>query len=351
MGGAERLAIEMVRVLDRNRYEPAFCVFDEDGPLRNAMEQVGAPLFRFRRGARPVTLFRLVKAIRKFRPHLIHAHSVGPGYYAALVGALMRVPVLMTYHGQPTLYRVRSIDRRLSNRLTDRFIAVSDDVRRLLVEHGGVPPGKAFTIINGVDFATFSRPRDESLRDALELPTTGFLFGTVGRLNPLKAQDVMLKALRMLLDQGREASLVIAGEGETRQELERIVRELRLEGNVKLLGARDDVPSLLHAIDGFLLSSTSEGIPLSVLEAMAAGLPILSTSVGGVPEIVSNEITGLLVPPGDVTAFAAGMKRMMSEPELAAQLGRAAAETARTHFSLEAMVERYCEHYEKLLQR
>jgi len=349
VGGAEKLLVTFVRHLDRARYEPAVCVFAENGPLREEMETLEAPLFTVRRASVPGTMWRVAKVMRRFKPHLIHGHSIGPAVYAALGGLLTRAPVLTTWHGQPVHSQSWSFARMLFNRLTDRFVAVSDDVRQRLVADADVAPEKTCTIVNGIDFSPLNGARDAGVRKKLGIPADAFLFGTVGRLHYIKVQSRMLIALRKLLDKGHNAYLVLAGEGEMRGELERAIADLSIERRAKLLGTWHEIPALLRALDGFLLSSDREGVPLSLLEAMGAGVVPISTAVGGIPDIISHEGSGLLVAPGDVAGLGAAMERLITEPDLRQRLGVEAARSVRARFSLERMMDAYCKEYETLL--
>lgn len=351
IGGAEKFVMNFVRHLDRSRYAPSICVLDADGPLRTEAESLGVPVFRLRRGPVPVLIARLLNVVRRWQPDLIHAHSLAPGFYGALAGALSRTPVLTTRHGRPEESAEKSIVRTLSYRFTDRFIAVSDQVRQLLIDVSAAPAERFYTVLNGIDTAHFADARDAGLRAELGIPESSFTFGTVGRLGVSKAQHIMIDAMKSLTDRGEDAFLVIAGDGPLRQELEQQVSELRLESHVRMLGNWHNVASLLKCLDAFVLSSIDEGVPLSLLEAMAAGLPSVVTHIGGIPEVVTDGTHGLMVPVKDTQAFAAAMERLMSEPELRTRLGKAASELVRARFDIEHMMREYYRHYDAVLCR
>ena len=350
IGGAENFVLNLVRKTDRSRYEPSICVFAEDGPLREQAEALGVPVFRIKPGSVPVTALRLIRLLRAERPDLIHAHSIAPGFYGAVAGALCRIPVLTTRHGRPEDSAKPSLTRMISTRFTDRFVAVSEEVRRLLISMTKIPAEKIFSIVNGIDTQRFAGTRNTALRAEFGIPENAFLFGTVGRLNHTKAQDLMIHALKTLRDQGADARLVIAGDGDRREKLDHLIAELQLQDRARLLGARHDVPAILRGLDAFVLSSVDEGVPLSLLEAMAAGLPCVATAVGGIPEVISHEHNGLLAPAGDAAALAAAMQRLLDEPDLRRHIAANGAETVRTRFSIETMVQSYCRHYDDLLQ-
>ena len=351
IGGAENFVLNLVRKMDRSRYEPSICVFAEDGPLREQAEALGVPVFRIKPGPVPMTTLRLIRLLRAERPDLIHAHSIAPGFHAAVAGAFCRIPVLTTRHGRPVEAAKRSLMRTLSNRLTHRFVAVSEDVRRLLITQAKIPQEKIFTVVNGIDTERFTGPRNTALRAELGVPDTAFLFGTVGRLSHVKAQDKMIRAMNVLCGQGADTHLVIAGEGESRNALEGLIAELGLAGRVQLLGARNDVPALLRAFDAFVLSSLTEGLPLSLLEAMSASLPCVATTVGGIPEVITHEQNGLLAPPGDVDALSAAMGRLIAEPDLCKRIASEGTKTINARFTLESMMDTYYQHYDAILKK
>lgn len=350
IGGAENFVLNLVRKMDRSRYEPSICVFAEDGPLRAQTEALGVPVFRIKPGSVPLTTLRLLRLLRAERPDLIHAHSIAPGFHAAAAGALCRIPVLTTRHGRPQESAKRSLRRAISIRFTDRFVAVSEEVRSLLISMTKIPEEKIFSVVNGIDTERFTGPRNLALRAELGIPDNVFLFGTVGRLSRVKAQDKMIRALKAVIDQNGDAYLVIAGDGPWREKLERLITELGLENHAHLLGARHDVPAILRALDAFVLSSVDEGTPLSLLEAMSAGLPCVATEVGGIPEVIIHEQNGLLAPPGDTDTLSAAMQRLLTDPDLRRRLAANGIETVRARFSLETMMQAYYRHYDALLQ-
>jgi len=348
VGGAEKLAIQIATHVDRRAYAPAICVLAQDGPLRAEMEATGAPVFAVEPDGLPRGVLRVLRVLREFRPDVLHSHNYGAGFYAAVAGRLAGVPVLMTRHGRPKVVAPFPMARAVTSRLTSRFVAVSDDVYRLMMERSGVSPEKVCTVLNGVDLDAFAGQPDAAARGRMGVPAGRFLFGTVGRLGRAKAQDHMVMALRALLDEGLDVHLVLAGEGDQRPVIEAARDELRLRDRVTLIGNCADVPGFLRSIDAFVLSSYTEGIPVALLEAMAAGLPLVSTAVGGIPEVVADGESGLLVEVKRPDLLAAAMGRLVQDAALRVRLGAAARETVRQRFSARRMVEQYCREYDAL---
>jgi glycosyltransferase involved in cell wall biosynthesis len=194
-------------------------------------------------------------------------------------------------------------------------------------------------------FAPGGRP---AARAALGIGSEHLVIGTVGRLDPVKDQVGLLKAFSRLTDDPR-AFLLIVGDGPCRQELEATIGALGLGDRVRLLGERDDVPAVLSAMDVFVLCSVGEGISNAILEAMATGLPVVATRVGGNPELVTDGSTGFLVEPRSPAGLAARLRRYLEDPMLPAHHGRAAREHAEAEFSLERMVGAYEQLYDRLL--
>lgn len=232
--------------------------------------------------------------------------------------------------------------------MVDQFVTVSRDLARWLVEDIGLPRSKVLTICNGVDTHRFCPGGRQVARAALGIGPEAIVIGTVARLDPVKDQAGLLRAFSRVADDPR-ALLLLAGDGPCRPELETTVSELGLDGRVRLLGERDDVPSVLAAMDVFVLCSIGEGISNTILEAMATGLPVVATRVGGNPELVVDGETGFLVEPRSPAALAAPLRRYLEDPGLLAHHGRSARDLAEAEFSLERMVGAYEQLYERLL--
>lgn len=175
------------------------------------------------------------------------------------------------------------------------------------------------------------------------------LIGTVGRLTPVKGQVHLLKAMRLLLDQGRKVKLVLVGDGPLRHQLEEMVRKLEMLENVAFLGQRDDTYELMQAMDVFVLPSLSEGIPLVVLEAMVAGVPVLASRVGGIPEVIKDGATGMLVEAGNEVELANRCGMLLDRVDTAAQIAKSARERVEANFSAEVMVDRVAQLYRALV--
>jgi glycosyltransferase involved in cell wall biosynthesis len=245
--------------------------------------------------------------------------------------------------------------RILANRLLlkdgDRVVAVGGAVREALQRNEGIPASRIRTIYNGVNLAPFlANGQDrQAIRRSLGLAATDFVAITVARLDYLKDHATAVTALARLRAEMPAARLVLVGEGPERQRVEQQVQSLGLGDAVLLLGLRKDVDHLLHAADAFLLTSISEGIPLTVIEAMAAGLPVVATDVGGVREVVLHGESGFLTPAKDAAAIAERLRQLAQQPVLAAEMGRRGRQRALDHFSAEQMNAAYRRLYAEML--
>jgi glycosyltransferase involved in cell wall biosynthesis len=279
-----------------------------------------------------VRLARLERQLRRLHPTVIHTHNLAPHVHGVFTYPLSGARRLIhTRHGQHALESRHSwVVNRLSRLLTRAMIAVSNDAARYATDGEGFPAAKVHVIHNGVEVSRYraaSGPVDSAV--------------AVGRLAHVKGFDVLVEAVALVRQILPRFSLRIVGEGPERPALERRIAELHLDGAVELIGYKEDPSAYFEEAGLYVLSSRSEGIPLTLLEAMACGLPIVATRAGGVAEIVGDGQEALLVRPGDAPALAAAIVRLATESALASRLGRAARARARMFHDLETMTARY----------
>ena len=300
----------------------------------------------------PAAFARYGRFIRRWKPDIIHSHMVHANLLARLGRVFApRVPVICTVHNVVEGARWREIAYRLTDPLATLTTAVSEAAAERYVRVGAAPKGRITAFPNGFDF---SRPVPDgaraSIREALEVGDA-FLWVTAGRLDVQKGYDLLLAAFDNVRRSRPDARLVIAGDGPERAVLDGILARLGLAGCATLLGDRQDVPSILAAADGFVLSSRWEGLPMVLLEAAAQGLPIVCTDVGGDREVARPELGGVLVDV-DPGSIAAGMLRVMAmDPAARAAIGAALQEHVRTGYDMAAVVERWKATYAAVLAR
>ncbi len=351
--GAERVLLDLVRHLDRARFHPVVCCLHAGGPLVPAFEAAGVKVVVLGKRSRwdVSILKRIRRVIAEEGPALIHTHLFTADAWGRAAALRAGVPAVSTAHSSDPWRRwhQRLADGVLS-RLTERVVAVSEGVARSRRERERVPAATLTTIPNGIDLARFDPRRDVGpLRAALGLPDGVRTIGIVGRLHPAKGHPELFEAVRQLLDQGLRVAVLAVGEGELRGELEGLARRLDLDGTVRFLGRRDDVPELLNVLDVYVMPSRWEGLPIGLLEAMAAARPIVAAAVGGIPEVITHGETGLLAPPRDPPALAAAVRRCLEAPDEARRMGEAARRVVRARFDVATMARRYEELYEEVL--
>jgi glycosyltransferase involved in cell wall biosynthesis len=279
---------------------------------------------------------------------MIHANVIG-----RVLGRMAGVPIIITSRRNVNIGgSVREYINRWTAGLGDRAIAVCELARQVEIEQTGVSPDKVVTIHNGIDVGKFSYPGPQSpaqVRDSFGIPKGVPLVGTVGRFRPQKGLADLLAAMVQVRHLIPSARLLLVGGGELLDDLETKALSSGLGTAVTFAGMRSDVPKILAALDVFVSSSLWEGMPNAILEAMAAGLPVVATAVGGTPEVVEDGVTGLLVPPGDPKALAEAIACLLQDIDLRQQMGQAGRGRVTQHFSIERMVERTQTLYEQLL--
>jgi glycosyltransferase involved in cell wall biosynthesis len=357
-GGAERVAEELALNTDPARFTRSVLV---TRPLERVtgsaeacarLRDSGVDLHFLNRGNTLDlrALRRLVGLLRSTHVDVLHAHMFGSNVWAALLGHPLGVPVVVahehtwSFEGQPLR---KLLDRNVVARFSDKVIAVSAADQRRMIETVGMRPDRVTLIPNGISWSGGGDPL--AVRRELGIPPEAPVLVQIAVLRPQKAIDVMLNAMAILRETHPDARLLVAGPGDP-AELRAMAAQLELGERALLLGGREDVPDVLAAANVGVLSSDFEGMPLAVLEYMAAGLPVVSTCVGGLPEMVEPGETALLVPPRDPQALAAAVGRLIDDPALAQRMGEAGRSRQQARFSSQAMTTRVDELYEDLLR-
>ena len=284
--------------------------------------------------------WRLSRLIKQLGPDIVHAHDPHGVAMAALALSMS------TQLAKPPLVAARRVDFHLKGnalsrwkyRQVDCFICASDAIRAMLVADG-VPAARAVTVHEGIDLGRVEAAPVADLHAELWLPHHAPLVGNVAALVPHKGQRHLIEAAAVVIQKVPDARFVIAGEGELRPQLERLIKERHLEKHVFLAGFRPDILSVHKAFDIFVMSSITEGLGTSLLDAMACGKPIVATTAGGMPEVVADGRTGILVPPRDHETMAAAIVKLLTEETARAEMGAAGLARVRTLFSAERMVQ------------
>lgn len=363
-GGMERIVASLINAT-RDRYRHAVIVLAGFGPLRREIEDsvVACRSLDKKPGKDLPCYFRLWRTLRELKPDLVQTYNLGTLDFAPVVKLAGVRRLVHAEHGRdaadpggdnPRHHRLR----RWMARFIARYVAVSADLDVWLTDRVRIPESKVMHIPNGIDTANFTvvrnAPPSRRLLGDIAPPGT-ILIANVARLDKVKDQHGLLRAFKLLCGQSGEEKvarrLIIVGHGPQRGDLERWIVELGLTESVHLLGNRDDVAALLAECDVFVLSSIAEGMPVTLMEAMAAGLPVVATDVGGVASVVENGVTGTLVPAGDPPALANALSAYIRDGALRRRHGDAGRARALARFDLDTMVGAYANLYDELLGR
>lgn len=348
-GGTERLVIEIVRGLTQT-VESIVCCLDQPGAWAAELADLQVPVLSLARtpGFHPGLAMRLARIMKEHRVDVVHCHHYSPYVYGLLASVLHpKVQLVFTEHGRLS-NAPPSSKRRLVNPMLSmwpgRLCAVSADLKHHMVAEG-FPARRINVTYNGIDPG--QRPSCAAriaARKQLGLPVDAFVVGTVGRLDPVKNLALLLQAHAMVQQQRENVRTVIVGEGPERAALDAKARELGVGDTVTFAGYRSDVRFVMSAFDVYVNCSTYEGVSLTILEAMASTLPVIATRVGGNPEVVIDQETGLLVP-GRARSFAGAIAGLAADPRLRRILGEAGRWRVKRHFSIARMIDEYASAY------
>lgn len=298
-------------------------------------------------------IFRLLDVCRQNHVEIWHGHDYKSNVLGLLIKRFWPMRLATTVHGWVTHTRrtpvYYGIDR-ICLRHYERVICVSADLVEQCIR-SGVDPKRCVLIPNAVDTAVFRRQQSSAeAKRSLGIPPDQFLIGAVGRLSAEKGFDLLIAAVGSLVSAGLNVGLVIAGNGDQEALLRRQIAELGLERRVHLLGFRSDVVEIYQALDTFALSSYREGLPNVLLEAMACEVPVVATSVAGIPQLIHSDINGLLIPPGDREALASALRRLLADKQLRESLSAEALRVIEEHYTFERRMRKIAAVYEDLQQ-
>jgi glycosyltransferase involved in cell wall biosynthesis len=356
MGGQERVVVELARaqVAAGHRVLAISLAHPPEGPHAQNLRAAGATVHTLEKrgtGFDVSLVVRLARFFRQYAVDVVHTHNPQPLMYAALAAKIAGASLVHTKHGANPDRMRRRILRRAAAAFADAYVAVSAATADVAREKRECAAGRLQVIPNGVDIELFA-PNEEHRRDVrrgLAIPERAFVIGTVGRLAPEKDQALLLRAAAPLL--GEDVRLVLVGDGPEAGGLKDLATKLGKEPFVRFAGARGDGHRFYSAFDVFCLSSKTEGLPLVIPEAMAAGLPVVSTDVGGIGSVIEEGRTGRLIPAGDEQALRAALEQLIENRALARRLGQTAQSVARLRYSRQRMATEYSKLYEKVTHK
>ncbi len=353
-GGLERVVLDLIREGCRRGQQAAVICLERPGTLAPDVEALGVEVVSLGKpeGLRLRTIGRLATILKKLAPTVVHTHQIGALFYAGPAAHRVKVPLIVhTEHGKH--YGKRRRTRWLgwlAARHAQRFFCVSKDIASEALVHRIVPREKIDVVPNGIDVSRFSGRQDmQRLRDSLGIPRDVPVIGTIGRLHEIKRQDLLLRGFAQLRRRMPDTHLVLVGDGPLKGELEQLARDLGLAGSVHFAGYHRQPEQFLSLMKVFTLTSRSEGMPLVVLEAHAAGLPVVASRVGGLPEMIDHGRTGLLFSSGKEEELVEALFTLLSEPDVARGMGEAGRAHVEALFTVRHMYETYQQHYAGLL--
>jgi glycosyltransferase involved in cell wall biosynthesis len=351
-GGAQAVFLDLVNRLARQRWTSVAAIpgpgWLADALRKRDIEPVVTPI---KKGSFDVNyLVTIIKLVRQHRVKVIQAHLLTPAVYGSLAGALCRVPVFSTFHGHVDVSpreRFRRIKFGILNHGARRVVFVSRALQAFFVANTTLAPERTTVIPNGIDPSLFHPGRDESLRRELGVTDQEILIGAIGHLRPSKAYDVFLRAAAVLRQRSSKYRFVIVGltdgvtEGAVYAEMVALRDALGLGDAVQFMGHREDIGRILRGLDVYVITSKEEGFSLSILQALACGVPVVATRCGGPEEILKHGESGLLVDVGAPDQIVAAVDRVLAEPETRLRLAEQGKLLVNSRFTLDRMVEAY----------
>ncbi len=344
-GGQERRILRELEGLDPARFR-GLLLCQPDAKLGSVTEERGIPTMRFRMRSAydPVAFVKIMQLLRRERVDIVHAHSSRDAWLAGAAGKLLGIPVFRTRHlltriGGPYVYA----------RLADTVLTVSEGVRQYLISQG-VPGDKIIAVPTGINLKRFDPARTDlvDMRARFGIARDVFVIGLIAVLRKAKGHRFLLQALKRLAPEFPQLKLLIAGTGPQEQNIRNLIQDLGLTGQVMMLGHQDDIPSLLRALDVFVLPAQEEALGTAIVEATAMGVPVIATRIGGIPEVVGE--AGLLFESEDVEALANHLRTLIRSPVLAARMRAQGAARARELYDENLMIRRTEELYRKAME-
>lgn len=357
VGGAERNLFYLAPYMAKSRFRYAILCLMRRGEFASEVEKMGITVveFGYRRRNTVTTTLRLARFLRKNKVKILHTHLFLPGLIGRIAAWLAGTPVIITHEEGRTLWKkwYHKLFERVAIFKTDLRLAVSQDIAELRIKEEGTPPAKIRILPSGgVEPKIFDVPESVSAGKRSQLGLANqIVVGTIGRLVEAKGLDLLLEAASILKRLDSRVKFVIVGDGPLEEDLRRQIKAKNLDGIVHLLGKRTDIPEILSVIDVYVITSRTEGTPVSLIEAMMAAKPVAATAVGGIPEIISDGVDGILVTPEDAQEIANAILRLIKDADLRRRLGDQARKKAIERYSTKTVIEQTEAIYAELLRQ
>ena len=346
VGGLENLVLELARNLDRERFASSICTLQKGGKLQQEFERSGIPVYVIekREGMDFFLPFKIYRLLKQKKIDIVHTNNAVPWLYVGIsVLFRRRIRLIHTEHSHLPVEKELLIKaERLLSKLTFSIVADSANVAKFLSSRVNVPGRKLKTIYNGVNCKRLNiNINAQSKKREIGRGGSEQIVGIVGRLVLVKDHVNLLCAFKKVINEVSRVKLLIIGDGELKDYLVKYAHDLKITQKVKFLGNRFDVPDLLKTMDVFVISSLSEGFSIALLEAIASGIPVVATNVGGNAEIIEHGVSGLLVPPKDPNEISKMIVSLLKNKEMAKKIGERGQRKVRADFSFEKMKEKY----------
>lgn len=356
LGGAEVLLRDLSSALLANDFKVSVC-YNTDGPIAKQIEAMGVSTTRLPRLGRVdlYLLWKTYRQIKMLKPDIVHTHLFKSDFHGRLAAKLAGTPVVITtlhnchnWAKNPLLGGIYGANARLA----DHVIAVSDEVRDYAVSYIHIDPQRLTTIANAVPLSRFGKSEAArvAVRGEFNIPLDAPLLGIIARLTEQKDHDNFLHAAKKILEEAPDTYFLIIGDGPLAGTLKALAQSLGIQKSVIFCGIRQDIPEVMAALDILVFSSRWEGLPVALLEGMASSLPVVATSVGGVPGVIQNGETGLLVLPEDSSALAKSSLSLIKNAALREKMGQAGNVHVRANYGMDGMVNKIISLYHSLLR-
>jgi len=357
-GGLENGIINLVNNMDDFKFENTVCCLTQGGDFEKRLNKNIKVSKMFKKPGNDYQLYiKLIKYLKEIKPTIVHTRNWA-GMDGIIAAKMARVPIII--HGEHgfeiadliSQNRKRKFIRKLVlSTMVDKIVTVSKNLKNRLINEIKIKPEKIIHIPNGVDTNKFNIYRKEFTRKKFGFKKEDFIIGIVARLDPIKNHKTLFFAFKEIVKNYPQVKLIIVGDGPLREELKEKSYQLGIKNKVIFMGERDNVSEILKTFDIFVLPSLNEGMSNTILEAMATGIPVIASNVGGNPELVIDGRTGFLFSPNDVESLVQKIKTYILHPELKQKHGYNARKRVEEKFSLDQMVRRYEELYVELVER
>ncbi len=356
VGGVENQLAVVLKKYDKRIFFPSVCCLSDRGEIGREIESNGFKIVYLNKLRHQFdwTIIRdIYKLIKEWNIKIVRTHQYHANLYGRLAALVAKVPCLVA-----SIHNVYTIDKKIHRRLinkclaafTDKVVAVSNAVKKDILEYDRIPEDKVTVIYNGIEVERFFKKRVTNIRDELKISADTPVIGTVGRLTIQKGHKYLIEAIAKLKKDFPRITLLIVGDGPLKQQLKNYAEKLKISKNVIFLGMRRDIPEILSTIDIFVLSSLWEGLCNSLIEAMAAGKPVIASDIPAVTEIINSDKMGILIPPQNSEAIKKAISVLLNNKPLAQNFCKFAQERILSTFTIDKTVSHYSDLFIKILE-